>query len=274
MAVIQLFSQKSKLRLNELLSFGRALEEKLATTAFISDETIKSHIETLNDAVQALDDSLMSGGKWLTSPEMAAADKRRDDAQTGFLSLIRIYAYHYDPALRAHGERLKVLADKFSGMTQIAYEEQTGRVDNLIQEADSDIYKDSIEALPDVKGWKEELKAANQQCKAAAAKLVEERMQRKSAQKATVTRKAFNTAYDALVKRFNSLAEVFGDAKYVDLFAWWNALIDRYRVMISARLGAGEGGKTDNGESARPTTPTTPTDPDPSEPEPDIPEIV
>ena len=37
MALIQNFTQKSKLRLNELLSFGRALEEKLATTAFVSD---------------------------------------------------------------------------------------------------------------------------------------------------------------------------------------------------------------------------------------------
>lgn len=266
MAAIQNFAQKSKLRLNELLSFGRTLEERLSGSTFASDETTKSHIGAFNDAVQALDDSLMSGGKWLTSPEMAAADKRRDDAQTGFLSLIRIYAYHYDPEKRVHGERLKVLADKFSGMTQVAYEEQTGTVDNLIQEAESDKFKASIEALSDVQGWKEELKAANQQCKAAAAKVVEERMQRNTAQKATVTRKAFNTAYDALVKRFNSLAEVFGDAKYVDLFAWWNALIDRNRVLISTRLGAGEGGKTDSGASARPTTtPTEPTDPDPDE---------
>ena len=265
MAAIQNFTQKSKLRLNELLSFGRTLEERLSGSTFASDETIKGHIGAFKEALQALDDSLMSGGKWLASSEMAAADKRRDTAQSNFLSQIRIYATHYDPEKRAHGERLKVLADKFSGMTQIAYEEQTGRVDNLIQEAESDRFKASIEALPEVKGWKEELKAANQQCKEAAAKGVEERMQRNTAQKATVTRKAFNTAYDALVKRFNSLAEVLGDAKFVDLFAWWNALIDRNRVLISTRLGAGEGGKTDSGASARPTTPITPEDPEDEE---------
>ena len=151
-------------------------------------------------------------------------------------------------------------------MTQVAYEEQTGTVDNLIQEAESATYKEAIEALPDVKGWKDELKAANEQCKVAASKLVEERMRRNSVEEASVTRKAFNTAYDALVKRFNSLAEVFGDAKYVDLFAWWNALIDRNRVLISARLGAGVGGKTDSGTSARPTTtPTTPENPEDEE---------
>ncbi|MGM9756407.1 MAG: DUF6261 family protein [Parabacteroides sp.] len=272
MALIQNFTQKSKLRLNELLSFGRTLEEKLATTAFVSDETVKTQIESCKKALQDLDDSMMTGGKWLTSPEMAQSDKRRDDAQTSLLALIRIYAVHYDPTKRAYGITLKVLADKFSGMTQVAYEEQTGLVDNLLQEADSDIYKDAIEALPDVKGWKEELQAANEQCKAAAAKLVEERMRRNSVEKATVTRKAFNAAYDALVKRFNSLAEVFGDAKYVDLFAWWNALIDRNRVLISARLGAGVGGKTDSGASARPTTPSEP-EPEP-EPEPENPDVV
>lgn len=266
MATIQSFAQKSKLRLNELLSFGRALEAQLSGSSFASDETTKEPIAVFIAAVQALDDSLMSGGKWITTPEMAAADKRRDNAQSGLLGLIRIYATHYEPEKQAHGERLKLLADKFNGLTSIAYEEQTGTVDNLIQEAESDKFKAAIEALPDVQGWKEELKAANAQCKAAAAKLVEERVQRNTAEKASVTRKTFNTAYDALVKRFNSLAEVFGDAKYVDLFAWWNALIDRNRVLISARLGAGEGGKTDSGASARPTTtPVTPEDPEDEE---------
>ena len=270
MATIQSFSQKSKLRLNELLSFGRTLEEKLATTAFISDETIKAQIEAYKVSLQSLDDSMMAGGKWLTSPEMAQCDRRRDDAQISLLALIRTYAVHYDLTKRAYGIKLKVLADKFSGLTQVAYEEQTGTVDNLIQEAESATYKEAIEALPDVKGWKDELKAANEQCKVAASKLVEERMRRNSVEKASVTRKAFNTAYDALVKRFNSLAEVFGDAKYVDLFAWWNALIDRNRVLISARLGAGVGGKTDSGASARPTTPS---EPEP-EPEPENPDVV
>ena len=120
MATIQSFSQKSKLRLNELLSFGRALEAQLSGSSFASDETTKEPIAVFIAAVQALDDSLMSGGKWITTPDMAAADKRRDNAQSGLLGLIRIYATHYEPEKQAQGERLKLLADKFNGLTSIA----------------------------------------------------------------------------------------------------------------------------------------------------------
>ena len=275
MANIQNFPQKSKLRLNELLSFGRALEEKLSASAFASDETVKEQIAGFVTVVQALDDSLMGGGKWLSTPEMVAADGRRDTAQSGLLAQIRVYSNHYDSTKQEPGERLSVLAYKFAASTRLAFEEQTSLVENLIQEAESDTYKAAIEALPEVKGWLGELREANAQCKVAAQKQVEERMRRNATEKAPFTRKAFNERYEALVKRFNSLAEVFGDAKYVDLFAWWNALIDRFRIMISARLGAGAGGKTDGGASARPTTPSVTPDPEPDpEPEPDIPEIV
>ena len=106
-------------------------------------------------------------------------------------------------------------------------------------------------ALPELPGWLNALKAANVRFKAAMQKQVEERMRRSSKKKAKVTRASLQKSYEALVTLFNAWAMVLGDADYVDLFAWWNALIDRYRVLISARLGAGVGGKTDSGASTR-----------------------
>ena len=201
--------------------------------------------------VQDYDDSLMGGGRWHTSGELKAADQQRDNAQSCFLKQIRIYANHYDAERRAQGQLLAILAQKYADKTRISHSEQTSLVENLIQEAESERYWAAVAALPELPGWLNALKAANVRFKAAMQKQVEERMRRSSKKKAKVTRASLQKSYEALVTLFNAWAMVLGDADYVDLFAWWNALIDRYRVLISARLGAGVGGKTDSGASTR-----------------------
>lgn len=251
MAAIQDFSQIRRLRMNELLSFSRVLEEKLRQSPFTTHEQIGRQIALFTRMVQDYDDSLMGGGRWHTSGELKAADQQRDNAQSCFLKQIRIYANHYDAERRAQGQLLAILAQKYADKTRISHSEQTSLVENLIQEAESERYRAAVAALPELPGWLNALKAANVRFKAAMQKQVEERMRRSSKKKAKVTRASLQKSYEALVTLFNAWAMVLGDADYVDLFAWWNALIDRYRVLISARLGAGVGGKTDSGASTR-----------------------
>lgn len=247
MTAIQDFSQIKRLRMNELLSFGRSLEEKLRSSTLATHEPIKESIALFSQRLQEYDESLMNGGKWQMSEELKAADRQRDNAQSCFLKQIRIYANHYDAERRAHGQLLSILAQKYADKTRISRSEQISLVDNLIQEAESAPYKAAVAALPELPGWLNALKVTNERFKTAAHKQVEERMRRNSKQKAPVTRSNLQKSYKALVTRFNALALVLGDADFVPLFAWWNALIDRHRVLISARLGAGVGGKTDSG---------------------------
>ena len=251
MAAIQDFSQIRRLRMNELLSFSRVLEEKLRQSPFTTHEQIGRQIAWFARMVQDYDDSLMGGGRWHTSGELKAADQQRDNAQSCFLKQIRIYANHYDAERRTQGQLLAILAQKYADKTRISHSEQTSLVENLIQEAESERYWAAVAALPELPGWLNALKAANVRFKAAMQKQVEERMRRSSKKKAKVPRASLQKSYEALVTLFNAWAMVLGDADYVDLFAWWNALIDRYRVLISARLGAGVGGKTDSGASTR-----------------------
>ena len=251
MAAIQDFSQIRRLRMNEFLSFSRVLEEKLRQSPFTTHEQIGRQIALFARMVQDYDDSLMGGGRWHTSAELKAADQQRDNAQSCFLKQIRIYANHYDAERRTQGQLLAILAQKYADKTRISHSEQTSLVENLIQEAESERYWAAVAALPELPGWLNALKAANVRFKAAMQKQVEERMRRSSKKKAKVTRASLQKSYEAMVTLFNAWAMVLGDADYVDLFAWWNALIDRYRVLISARLGAGVGGKTDSGASTR-----------------------
>ena len=241
--------------MNELLSFSRVLEEKLRQSPFTTHEQIGRQIALFARMVLDYDDSLMGGGRWHTSGELKAADQQRDNAQSCFLKQIRIYANHYDAERRTQGQLLAILAQKYADKTRISRAEQTSLVENLIQEAESAPYKAAVAALPELPGWLNALKVTNERFKTAAHKQVEERAQRNSRQKAPVTRSNLQQSYKALVSRFNALALVLGDADFVALFAWWNALIDRHRVLISARLGAGEGGKTDAGASTISTQP-------------------
>ena len=85
MAAIQDFPQINRLRLNELLSFGRSLEGKLRQSSFASHAQSKQAIALFCQRLQEYDDSLMNGGKWQMSEELKAADQQRDNAQSCFL---------------------------------------------------------------------------------------------------------------------------------------------------------------------------------------------
>lgn len=251
MASIQTFSQKVRLRSNEILTFGRALETKIGESSFAEVPAVSAHFTNFKVTLQAMDDSMISGGKYATTPEMEAADKERDNLQTGLLGQIRIFENHYDATKKTHALHLKLLVDKYKNKTQKSYEEQTSITANLVEEAQSETYSADITAL-ELTEWVTKLKEANDKCAALSAQNITERGARKTAPKLENTRKVFEDAYEALAKRFNALAEVNGDADYVELFTWWNALIDRYRLLLANRLGAGKGGTTDNGNSNQP----------------------
>ena len=123
--------------------------------------------------------------------------------------------------------------------------------ENFIQAAESDAMKADFATLG-LTAWVDELKKANAECAALSDARRTESGWRNTPQKSEETRPAFYAAYDALVAALNALALVNGDSKYLELFTWWNAMIDEFRVSVSLRFGKGKGGKTDGGGSNRP----------------------
>lgn len=250
MAKIQTFSHLSKLRANEVLAFGRAVETKIVE---LGAETLKiAPLFTIfQSCLQTMDDSVANIRKSAYTPEMKQADTGRDYSQSATLGLINIYQHHYDPDLQKQAITLYPVYNFFKNKTQIGFEEQTGVADNLVQELESDKYKAAVESLG-LKGWVADLKAKNQVCKNLSTTRIAETGERNTSPKLEESRSLSEKAYKDLVTRLNALAEVNGDAEYLALFSWWNALIDRYRLIISNRLGAGKGGTTSKGEDDRP----------------------
>lgn len=245
---------KSRLRNNELLAFGRSVENKILSIG-ASELSVESYFTTFQEALQAYDDSILRVIKSALTAEMETVDKTRNSMQSGLFSQIRTFTNHYDAEAKAAALRLIPLIDRFKGTTQVSYNDQTGLIYNLVQQAESDTYKDDIATLG-LTDWVAELKKINQQCEDLTNARREEKGERNMTLKVSQTRPDLEAAYDKLVNVLNAYAIVDGDEKYLSLFAWWNAVIDEYRVIFSLRYGKGEGGQTDSGSSNQPETGT------------------
>lgn len=241
---------KSQLKQNELLEAGRSVEAKINEIGAAS-LGIEAAFANYQTSLQAYDNSLVKLPKSSYTAEMQAQDKLRDTCQTNLLNQIRTGVSHFDPKKQEAGKRLLPVANRFRGGTQLGFNEQTGMTANLIQILREEERKKDVQTL-ELTGWIDQLETLNNECARLANLRREENGARNIPQKASVTRTAFNKAYDALVEMLNALAIVNGEEKYADLFRWWNAMIDEYRTLIALRKGAGQGGQTDGGDSTQP----------------------
>ena len=264
MAKIQTIN-KSRLRNNEWLAAGRAIELQIQT-AGASSLGVTAPFENFQKALQAYDDSLVKLTKSALTAEMEAADKKRDSLQTAILDQIRTFANHFDADKQTAAGHLIPLVNKYKNTTRLSFNDQTGMTENFIQAAESDTMKADFATLG-LTSWVSELKKANAGCAALSDARRTESGLRNTPKKSEETRPAFYAAYDALVAALNALALVNGDSKYLELFTWWNAMIDEFRVSVSLRLGKGKGGKTDSGSSNRPNPDTGDRESDGDKPE-------
>lgn len=153
-----------------------------------------------------------------------------------------------DAAKKAAAVSLSVIISRFLYLSQVSFENLIGQTDKIIEYFESDEFKGHIKTLS-IDDRVATLKIINNECKEIYSKKMDETGRRNMPRKAIVTRRELNIAYDDLVEELNARARIDGDADYLELFAWWNAMIDKYRIMISLRSGAQQGGKPDGGES-------------------------
>lgn len=173
-----------------------------------------------------------------------------NNSRIGFYNLVNGETTSLIPETAAAADIILVLLKKYVKMGRMKYNDVIKSLSSLIQDCERDGNKAYIETLGLTKRvtglntlYNDALKLEEQ--------LYNDEGINKRKRKASVTRVELYDAYEKLVKRLNALALIEGDTDYLELFAWWNAMIDRYRTVISARLGSGKGGKTDDGESSQ-----------------------
>lgn len=252
MVKIQTFGTKTRLKNNESLTFGREIEakieekgaDKLAIDDIFPDYQIK---------LQSFDDSIVNISKSFYTSQMNEANKQRGRLHVAILTQIRNFTRHYVEEKRNAALRLLPLADTFVGAQRRSFDDQTSFINNFLQELTSDKYKDDV-TLVELDNWIKELKKVNELCASLTMQRTAEYSQKAGKGGTEVTRPIYEKAYNALVEKLNALAMVNGDEKYAELFAWWNARIDHYRVVISNNLGKGMGGRTSTGTTYPPVS--------------------
>ena len=245
MSKIQSFGTKTRLKVNELLAFGREIEDaildKEADTLKIAEQ-FSEYQRKLKD----LDDGIVIVAKSAYTAEMNSAGTYRNNIHIGIIEHIRTDMRHFKVEIKEAATRLQPLVSTYTGAQTREFDDQTGFEYNFLQELKSDKYKADVTLLG-LDEWVAELRKANDQCALLTSNRSKEKAE-KAVKSSTVTnRPIFEKVYDALVEYLNALALVNGDDLYKDLFSWWNARIDHYRVVISNNLGAGKGGQTGGG---------------------------
>ena len=252
MTKIQTFGTKTRLKNNESLTFGREIETAIEAKG---DDTLEitDIFPDYKAKLQAFDDSIVNVAKSSITEQMATGNKQRGNLHVAILIEIRNGLRHFDQDKRDGALRLSVLADTFTGAQRRSFDDQTSFINNFLQELASDKYKADATLLG-LDGWIAELKKANDLCAELTSKRSKEHSEKSEKGSTEMTRPIYEKAYNALVEKLNALALVKGDDKYAELFAWWNARIDHYRVVISDSLGAGKGGKTSTGTTRPPSS--------------------
>ncbi len=248
MAKIQSFA-KSRLKINELLSFCQAVYNQILT-ANPDITKFQPQLDKFKEAIADLDASSMKILKSSWTDTMKSTNKVRNQIRSSIFSLIRGYNAEPDGENKKAAVFLMPMVDRYKGIYNHSFDDQTGYYFNLIEASRSDEFKTYVEQLKlDASFTK--LQTANNECAHCSSNKSIESAKRNMPLRTSVSRKNLIVAYDNLVFRLNSLAEANGDSDFIILFSWWNEEIDKFRVTFSNRYGKGKGGKTAGGDMSK-----------------------
>lgn len=216
-----------------------------------------------DDAFATFDTALKQGGgaDALSSP-ITAQDAVCDNLYRGARNQVLIMENHFDHEKAEIARQARLIFNKYGDPTALPYLEECGVIHNLIQELeildnkkteDPDENPDILSINTDndrlqligVREWIDQLKIESDRFLA----LFTERNTQQSllvTGASKVARQATDTAYRNVIKRLNALAEVNGEADYLDIINALNTLIDRQNAILASRKTKNANKKKEN----------------------------
>lgn len=248
MATIQ-SAPKSKMTNSELLNFCQLIINYLSSSNF-SVLKFNNEFNLLKDKHKQFDNSINKISKTSYWTKAKILKEKINKSRVGFMSLVFGETSSEDLPTKEAANVVYPLMKKYTKMSRMKYNDLLKFLLTLVTECESNGYKTEIETLKLTKRVTA-LRTLYNDAMKLESDLIDDEGLNKRLRKSTITRAELCDAYDKIVKRLNALAIIDGDEEYLELFAWWNALIDRYRNVIASRLGANKVGKTDDGESSQ-----------------------
>lgn len=240
---------KSQMTNSEFFNFCLLIINYLTKSNF-SLLKFKSAFNLFVAAHKNFDNSLNKISKAVYWARVKVLRIKINEARSSFYNIILAESKSQEPDVKAAASDLLIMFKPFNKMARMRYDDKLRFLEKLITTCESDKYKKEIETIKQEKRI-ETLQKLHNEALELEDLLVDDEGINKRKRKSVITRGELEDAYEKLVKRLNSLAEIDGDTEYLELFAWWNALIDRYRVIIAQRTGSNRVGKTDDGKSSQ-----------------------
>ena len=206
------------------------------------------------------------------------ADKRRDTLYTKLHALVRLWLGSGNADLEAAAEVLIRVFRLYKVNTQAQIDEQTGQMDNLINDLSAATMQVHIQTIGGM--WLfDQMVTANNQVKTIRLEQGVEVSER-VAGALEKARKASDAAYDNVIAMIEALSLTADDASQYEAFIkQWNGTLKIYQDMLDRKSGSGKDSDDDGGDKPKPDdgggseeggggdTPTPTPDPQP-EPQP------
>lgn len=224
----------TRLRVEEDFGFQKRIESE---TALLTEETDKPMVDAYKAAVATFDAALKTSTRNSQSSAAVRADEKADAAWSGLNAQTKVILSHPNPELQLVACEAYALIQKYGNITGMAYNEEYGRMHNLLQDLaalgvgkQKQIYIDA---------WVTELQLRYDEFMAAdAARTAEE-----STRIVGVVKQAridADAAFRTLVERVNALALVNGEAPYATFIYHVNVIIRQTQAVLAARRTRGE----------------------------------
>lgn len=240
---------KSRMTNSEFLNFCLLIINYITGSNF-SLLKFKSVYNVFVESHKNFDNSLNKISKAVYWANVRAIKVKINDARSGLYNLVLAESKSQDEEIKKAAQDVLAMLKPFNKMSRMRYNDFIRYLDKLINSCKSEKYKPNITKIGLDKRIEGLTKLYNEAL-GLEKLLIDDEGLNKRKRKPNITRSELDVAYEKLVKRLNALAEIDGDSEYLELFVWWNALIDRYRVIIAQRTGANKVGKPDEGESSQ-----------------------
>jgi len=204
-------------------------------------------VQQQHDAVQTLlevleDIFVTEQGSAITA-DVSIQDARRDQAITGFTSMVSAYTYHFNPVTAKQAETINRQIAKYgTGIARQNYQAETAIIDNLLSDlATKPDVAAAVTAL-NLGAWQTELEQANAAFNAAYLQRTQE-IGALGKDKLLAKRQETNDGYYRLRSFLDSYYTINeGVAPWGKTCDELNALIEQYNSMMAGR-GTGEKGE-------------------------------
>lgn len=214
----------------------KILESNAAQLAF------KTQFDGFTFSIVEVENSLMKYSVTEYVIKSNAAKRQSNTTRISLFNKIKSESKRINAVKSEAGETLLNIVRNHQKISGLPFKDLIAETDLIITDLKSDAYKEAVKTLG-FEDHVEELNTINNECKEILSKKLVITGKHKSKRKVVDTRRELNKSYDLLVDELNFLARKNGDKDFLDLFNFWNALIDELRASISARLGAKRGGK-------------------------------